>query len=331
MQQTDLWQSWNIGHVATHSDGTKWARFSIFVKGALHFVSELMGKRPDIVHLHTSERGSILRKGALVWLSALFRIPVVLHMHGGAFPDFLDNSPRLIQAMVRRTLEKANAVVAPGDNSADYLRGVAPSAEIVMIPNSIRLAPQRDLASRDVVRVVFLGKVCEEKGVFILLDAWAKILRESRVLPATLKLAGQGELALASERIESLGIAESVEVCGRLAPAEVNDLLAGTDVLVLPSLVECQPMSILEAMARGICVVATTVGGIPEMIGDSDGLLVLPGNAEQLADAIELVISDQKLRCTLGANGRRRVVEDFNLDRVSHQLNDLYLRLTLRT
>jgi glycosyltransferase involved in cell wall biosynthesis len=331
MQQTDLWRTWNIRHVATHCDGTKSARIAIFLKGGLCFLAELIGRRPDVVHLHTSERGSIVRKGVLVWVSALFRVPVVLHMHGGAFSDFFENSPRPIQAVVRRTLAKADAVVALGDTWADYFRSVSPSADIVMIPNSIRLATPRDLTSTGVVKVVFLGKVCQDKGTFILLDAWAQMLGWSGVPPATLKLAGQGELTRASKRIELLSIGGSVEVCGRLTPAEVNKLLADTDILVLPSLVECQPMSILEAMARGICVVATTAGGIPEMIGPSDGLLVPPGDVTQLADAMARAITDQELRCELGANGRRRVAAEFNLDRVACRLNDLYLRLTLRS
>jgi glycosyltransferase involved in cell wall biosynthesis len=330
MQQTDLWRTWNIRHVATHCDGTKSARIAIFLKGIFFFLAELIGRRPDVVHLHTSERGSIVRKGVLVWISALFRVPVVLHMHGGAFSDFFEKSPRPIQAIVRRTLAQADAVVALGDTWADYFRGVSPAADVVMIPNSIRLATPQDLTTPGVVNVVFLGKVCEDKGTFILLEAWAQMLARSRIPQAKLKLAGQGELALAAERIEKLGIGGSVDVCGRLTPAAVSTLLADTHILVLPSLIECQPMSILEAMTRGICVVASTAGGIPEMIGDSDGLLVSPGDTKQLSDAMERVISDQELRCELGANGRKRVDADFNLDRVASRLDDLYLRLTLR-
>jgi glycosyltransferase involved in cell wall biosynthesis len=83
-------------------------------------------------------------------------------------------------------------------------------------------------------------------------------------------------------------------------------------------------MVILEAMARGICVVSTTVGGIPEMVGDSEGVLVNPGDVPEFAAALAKVINDPEARSRFGAHARQRVEREFNVEVVSRRFDDLY-------
>lgn len=120
---------------------------------------------------------------------------------------------------------------------------------------------------------------------------------------------------------------DSIRLAGWLSSTEVAQLLAYTHVLVLPSINEGQPMAILEAMARGICVVSTTAGGIPEMVGDGDGVLVSPGSVRELADALELVIGDHVARRRFGEQGRRRAREEFDVGVISRRFDDLYRTL----
>ena len=127
------------------------------------------------------------------------------------------------------------------------------------------------------VRVVFLGRIGDHKGTFRLLDAWAELARD-RDSVATgkagiLTIAGDGEVERARDRIRELGLEDTVEVHEWLSESEVGELLDHSQVLVLPSRNEGQPMAVLEAMARGLCVIATDVGGLPEMIGGGCGVL----------------------------------------------------------
>ena len=97
-------------------------------------------------------------------------------------------------------------------------------------------------------------------------------------------------MAKARNRAEELGIADQVRVTGWVAPAQVEPLLSGSHVLVLPSTFEGQPMAVLEAMAHGLCVVATDVGGVSDLI-DECGVLIPVGDLGSLVDALRHVIS----------------------------------------
>src|ERR1700739_1044798 len=80
IRQTQLWTDWNIRHVATHRDGSAWAKIRAFARGAALFVFELIRFRPSLVHLHSSADASFVRKGFLLWISRLAGLPVVLHI-----------------------------------------------------------------------------------------------------------------------------------------------------------------------------------------------------------------------------------------------------------
>ena len=327
MSETPLWQEWDVHHVATHCDGTKLTRIGIFATGFASFVVELIVRRPDIVHLHTSERGSFVRKGILIWVSAAFRLPVVLHMHGGEFHEYFENATPAVQRAIRATLVRADAVVALGDVWAKRLRDAAPNARVEVMPNAIRSQAAVDQESPGVVQVVFLGELCDRKGTSILIDAWSTMLAGNDVVSTKLIIAGWGEIDRAREQIRRRGMEDSICLAGWLSPREVAELLERTHVLVLPSINEGQPMAILEAMARGICVVATTAGGIPEMVGAGDGVLVSPGSVRELADALELVVNDRVARRRLGQQGRRRAQEEFDVEVISRRFDDLYRTL----
>lgn len=324
MRETRLWNDWHIQHIATHCDGSKITRASIFLSGFFRFMFQIVCHRPDLVHLHAAERGSFARKGLLVWCSALFRLPVILHIHSGEFSDFFLRQSPLMREVIRATIERSHTVIALGNAWADVFSRIAPGANIKVIPNGIRLSEPAVQATSDTVQVVFLGKLCELKGVSTLIDAWAATQASGQTAAARLVIAGWGEIERAREQLDQLGIQDSVQLAGPISRSAVRDLLAHTQVLVLPSLYEGQPMSILEAMARGICVVATAVGGIPEMLGTDAGVLVEPGDTAGLAEAIRQVINDRDYRISIGARARQRVALKFDIDIIADQFDSLY-------
>jgi glycosyltransferase involved in cell wall biosynthesis len=330
MQQTPLWTNWNIRLVVTHRGGSAGAKIVSFAHGALLFVVELIRLRPNVVHLHTASGASFARKAILLWLSWPARVPVVLHMHGSRIQNYYDNAPRAIRALIRSTLCHASAVVALGEVRAARWRAIAPSARIAVIPNAVqpahRAAPS---TSGESVHVVFLGRIGDHKGVFRLLDAWAQFIGDADVtsIPpgaATLTLAGDGEVQRARDRVRELHLQDSVEVSDWLSEGEAGELLDRADVLVLPSISEGQPMAVLEAMARGLCVVASSVGGLPEMIGDGCGVIIPPLDTEAITAALRLVVTDDELRARCGAAAYARVAEQYDVRVVWRQLDELY-------
>lgn len=334
MQQTPLWLDWNIRHIATHRDGSKATKIVVFARGALLFVVELIRFRPGVVHLHSASGGSFVRKGILFWISQFARVPVVMHMHGCGIEENYEKAPRAIKATIRATLCRANAVVALGDGWAARLAAIAPAARIIAIPNAVRPAPPTEQSTLgEPVHVVFLGRIGDHKGTFRLLDAWAELAHDPNFgchpeKIATLTIAGDGEVERARRRIRELQLEDSVDVREWLSESDVNRLLGHAQVLVLPSRHEGQPMAVLEAMARGLCVIATGVGGLPEMIGGGCGVIISPDDTENLTDALRLVIQNHELRAQYGAAAYARVTNQFDTRIVWRRLEELYCEVS---
>ena len=329
MLDTPLSARWTIDRVETHCEGSAPARAATFARGALAFLRLLLGRRPDVVHLHTSRYGSVARKAALLWTARAARVPVVLHVHAGEFADFYDRMPRPIRWLIRRTLIAASTVVALGSHLARQLISIAPGARVVAIPNGIRVVGTvRRAGAGECVHVVFLGQIGAGKGTFTLLEAWAALATGT---PAQLTIAGDGEVQRARDMAARLGLSGSVDVRSWLSPAEVADLLGSADVLTLPSRYEGQPMAVLEAMARGICVVASRVGGIPDLIENGiSGLLVPPDDVPALAGALRHVLEDHEARRRIGDTALARARDEFDVDVLWRRFDALYRELQHR-
>jgi glycosyltransferase involved in cell wall biosynthesis len=328
MQQTPLWAEWNIRHIVTHQGGSVAAKIWAFARGGVLFVFELIRSKPSVVHLHCASDTSFLRKGILLWASWFASVPVVMHIHGSDFNEYYEKSSRMVQSAIRATLFRASAVVALGEGRAASLRDIAPTTRISVIPNAVRPGhPRIQPGLGEPVHVVFLGRIGERKGTFRLLDAWAELAADpdfGTEKSAILTIAGDGEVELARNRVGQLDLTNSVKVHGWLSEGEVGDLLDNAQVMVLPSRNEGQPMAVLEAMARGLCVVASGVGGLPEMIGGGCGVIVPPYDIEAIASALRLVVHDHELRARYGAAAYSRAVNQFDVDTVWRQLDALY-------
>jgi glycosyltransferase involved in cell wall biosynthesis len=335
MQQTPLWNDWNIRHVATHRDGSAVEKIAAFALGTLLFVVELIRFRPCVVHLHAASDTSFVRKGILLWISWLARVPVVVHMHGSGIQKYYDNSPRAIQPVIRATLCRASAVVALGEVWADRLRVIAPTARIPVIPNAVPPARRTaQPAPGEPVHVVFLGRIGDHKGTFRLIDAWAELARDHPDFEAGLRkvailtIAGDGEVERARQRVRELRLEDTVEVHGWLSESDTGELLDRAQVLALPSRNEGQPMAVLEAMARGLCVIASDVGGLPEMIDGGCGVIISPDDIEAIVAALRLVVHDHELRARYGAAAYARFADQFDVRTVWRRLDALYCEVS---
>ncbi len=172
----------------------------------------------------------------------------------------------------------------------------------------------------------FVGRVVREKGLHILVKALHKItmirIRTLIVGPVEEKYYKKLE-----KLIFRLSLDRHIEFKGPVYNDDKHDLIAGSKLFVLPSLKEYTPNVILESQALGVPVIATRVGAIPEMILDRDtGLLVEPGNVDQLADAIEALLADEELRKRMSVRAREWA-KNFTLDRAVTELERVYKSL----
>ena len=257
------------------------------------------------------------------------RVPVRLFtVHGWAFKAHEGRTATayLWADRLMRPLTTTTICVAHSERSAGLRARTCRADRTVVIHNGVPLDGPRRGAHTAPVTLLSVGRLRAPKDFLTLVRAMAALEPGA----ARLRIAGDGpdRPALGAE-IDRLGLGEHVELLG--TRDDVPDLLAGSDVFVLSSDSEGLPMSVLEAMAAGLPVVASAVGGVPELVRDGEtGALVRPRDSAALAGAIRRIVSDPALLDRLGDAGRQRVEQQFSLERFEREHLELYRKRARR-
>ena len=315
----------DVRPVSTHVASSVLRRLFAFASGAGQVVRAMAGGRVDIVHLHVSCRGSIVRKGLLIYAARRFAVPVVLHCHGAEFGSDFERMPPLLQRAVRHAFRRASRVVVLGEMWRPVYAGRVgvDDDRVVVVPNAVELPPAVPVRSRSPLRLVFLGEYGKRKGSSDLIRAVARLPEDERAR-VRLTMAGHGDVAEAAALVGELGLREVVDVRGWLGPVERDALLAESSVLVLPSSHEGLPLAMLEAMAWGIVPVVTAVGGIPEVVLDGqNGLFVTHGDVAGIAAVIGRLVRDPELVDRLGV-AARTTAEGYGIEQYVTRLADVW-------
>jgi glycosyltransferase involved in cell wall biosynthesis len=176
-------------------------------------------------------------------------------------------------------------------------------------------------------RAVYAGTVESYKGIGVLLDAFATVLRE--LSRAELEIIGAGDISGYGKQAARLGIAESVRFLEKLPPAQVRERFDAARVVVQPSLWE-EPFgrTVIEAYARSRPVIASDTGGLHDTVSAQTGILVPPRDVSALATALRRLLSDTEEARSFGAAGRARVERQFATDQVAEQYEQFYRRMS---
>jgi glycosyltransferase involved in cell wall biosynthesis len=294
---------------------------------------------PHIVHTHTSKAGILGRLAA--WLA---RVPIVIHTpHGHVFYGHFDRSLSRIFLQMEKLLGKIthHQIALTPEEGNDYVNlGVAKSNNISVIHSGVDLNcfkrgktesnPGRDELTipPDSLVVGYVGWLTPIKGVTYLLDAMAEVVQ--RHPNSLLMLVGKGdekgeEEVKLSKQVENLGIVDNVRFLGWRP--DVNEIMGCFDIFVLPSLNEGMGRVLVEAMSAGLPIVASRVGGIPDLVEHGEnGLLVPPANAGALERAISDLLSDKARRKRMGETGKR-MCRPYSVEAMVDKIDDLYSRL----
>jgi glycosyltransferase involved in cell wall biosynthesis len=286
-------------------------------RGLVELVRLFRRERPAVVHANSSKAGVLGRLAAF-----LARVPVRLFsVHGWAFKA---SSGRAATAYLwadrlMRPLTTTTICVAQSELEAGLRARTCGRARTVVIYNGVPPAPARPAAERDgPVTLLSVGRLRAPKDFMTLVDAASRLQRGS----FRLQIAGDGPDRPALESAAA-PLGDAVELLGERT--DVADLLAAADVFVLSSDSEGMPMSVLEAMAAGLPVVATAVGGVPELVDDGrTGRLVPPRDPGALAAALAALAGDAGLRARMGEAGRARTAGEFSLARFHRAHLDVY-------
>lgn len=279
---------------------------------------------PDVIHAQGISMGmpgflakKFLGKPYIVWGRGF----------GVYFPWLFKNQ------ISKLVLGNANAVIALTEDMKGKMERIC-NRDVCVIPNGIDLEGFQDLPTKEVAReslgldnndriVLLVANLRPVKGVRYLIEA-INIVRSTET-KVRLLLMGDGEERQNLEAVvKSLNLEDCVSFTGKVPNEKVSEYMAASDVFVLPSLSEGFPMVILEAMASGLPIVATKVGGLPEIIEDGEnGFLVQPKNPQQIAERVLLFLNNSELAEQISKNNQQKAKE-YSWENIAQRLEDIY-------
>lgn len=320
-----LFDAWNVRYIASYEKPGKFTQLRVMAGALAAFLWLLVRGKVGLLHVHSASRGSFWRKSVFCALARLFGVPYVFHLHSGEFPVFYDKEcgPRA-QRWVRRTLEGAQALVALTGQWQTALRRIAPGAAITVLGNPVRVPSALPAAhGATPPHLLFLGRLRDKKGVYDIVRAMPAVL--ARYPDAVFTLAGDGDLEGTAQLARELNVERALRLPGWVDGEAKDALVAQATMLLLPSYFEGLPVCVLEAMADGIPVVATTVGGIPEALDHGRcGLLHAPGDVEALAHAVLALLDDPARRHALREAAFARAQHAYSAAAVRGGVDALY-------
>ena len=284
----------------------------------------------DVVHLNLAPAPllPLLRALFLAVAARAGGSRVVLHAHTGRLHHYTGR--RSYRFVLGITLRVVDAFIVVSGAAEEAVRDVGPN--VVRLANG--LDPwgfQTGPKTENPPTLLFVGTVCERKGLLDLRDALGQVMeRNGNPRPLAAQIVGDGtqEGPGVFDRVraayERAGL-DWVDFTGALRQDQVKEILSRASIFCLPSHWEGFPISMLEAMASQTAIIATRVGDIPEMLGQGTaGILVDPRDPSALADAIERLLSHREERETLGRNARVRVEEEYDQSRLVQSLLAIY-------
>ena len=300
-----------LKHIATLEEGSIIKKIFVFKRAIANLIWTLCTKEINLVHIHFSSRGSTFRTLVLIIISLLFYKPIILHAHGSGFDIFYSKLPLWLQQIINYLFSKCNYFITLSNSwKKFYMTNVGiKENQIFVLPNPVKmpLFKRNYTKKSDNIKFLFLGRIGQRKGAFELIEAFSRLPLQQRT-QASLIVAGDGETEKAIKLVKDLELSDRINIIDWVNSEERDALLSKSDIFVLPSHNEGLPMAIIEAMSFGLPIITTPVGGIPELISNGDnGLLIEPGDIQELSNAMQYLINNESIKNFLGTKAKERV------------------------
>jgi len=284
--------------------------------------------QPDLVSAHSTKAGFAAR----ILCALLGFKPVLFTAHGWAFTEGRGSRARSWLARAERLAAKVTTqivCVSEHDRELAVRLKVSRPEKLVMIHNGVDPAPflaargnhiRSEFCLGEVSVITFVGRLASPKDPLAMLQACRMLEGDFRVL-----LVGDGELRSSAEEFaRRSGLGSKVIFTGERK--DIPEILAASDIFLLSSRWEGLPLTIIEAMMTGLPLVATRVGGIPELVEDGvTGYLVPPQDPSAIAFAVQKLLVNSQLCSSMGARGRERALEHFTVDQMLRRTETVYV------
>lgn len=317
-QKGEQWKDFHCKWIETHIDKGDFLKLLYFCKGWILFILNLPFY--DIVHIHTSEPPSAIRKCPFMWWSKLWKKKVIVHFHAFS-PETTINGK--YQKVYKYLFNHADKVIVLSQLWEKYVNDtfhLGNKIQVIYNPCTTEILPEK-YTKQNII--LYAGTVNTRKGYTDMIKAFAKIAPQYP--DWEIVFAGNGEIENGIKLAKELGIESQTKFLGWINGKDKDKAFKEASFFCLPSYAEGFPMAVLDAWAYGLPVITTPVGGIPDIAKDGENLLLFqPGDCNKLAAQIERMIKDNTLRNSLTKQSFILSQTTFNIDIINKEIENLY-------
>jgi glycosyltransferase involved in cell wall biosynthesis len=299
-----------------------------FAVSFLKILGKLIQKREiKIIHIHGASFGSFYRK-YLIFLTGkyCFNKKVIYHLHAAEFHTFYENSNFIGKKLIAHLINQSDSIIVLSQSWKEFITSKFTPQKVSILNNPIEIPEVKAETPEfrgNKMNFLFLGRIGDRKGLFDLMDviaANAAYYREK----ASFVIGGDGEVDKLKSYIGAHGLQDIVAYAGWVDGDLKRKLLNQCDVLLLPSYNEGLPIAILEAMSYGKPIIASNVGGIPEVVRNGqNGYTIDPGDKDALNDRMKRLIEDQAQAKAMGLESAR-IIGSHDIKKVLKDMQSVY-------
>jgi Glycosyltransferase len=286
------------------------------------FLLLLLDRRLQIVHIHSAADGSFVRASIVMKICKLFGKKILLHSHASRFKDYYNESSN--KTKILKNLNMADVLIVLSKSWKIWFQTIGVDDRHIMVLNNITALPQIKVTTRtdDKLHLLFLGLLGERKGIFDIIKSMSEHKKDFQN-KLIFRIGGNTHEDELISAIKHYGLEEFVTFEGWVSGDKKTDLLNWADAYILPSYNEGLPIGILEAMSYGCAIIASPVGGIPEVVKNKhNGIIVQPGNTDDIANAIRDLFDKETLMTM--SDTSKEIVKDYLPDEVIRNLSNIY-------
>ncbi len=321
-------------YLASSKDGDGLAKIIMFAGFLWRLTITLLQHRElETVHIHVSQRGSVVRKTVVTVICRLLglnQLRVFWHMHGSEFVDWFNQSSQWSQNLITWSVNQAHCLIALSEKRKQDLLAIIPTANVTVVYNPCKLQSQKQLScfngkertsKQQSVHFLFMGRYGQRKGVFDLIEA----VKQANNKHIKLSLYGDAAIYEVQALVNQYQLSDQIQVGQWIAGKEKHQVFLEADALVLPSYNEGLPMAILEALSYGLPVISTPVGGIAEAVqNNQNGFLIQPGDIDALAETLLFFVNNPARIKEMGQAGYQLAQKQFDSQIIAQKLKAVY-------
>ena len=320
-----LGKGYEVSFIESYRDGSKWQKLGKAIRGYFKFGVELLFRKPEVVHVHSSFGPSFYRKIPFILMTSWRGVKLVNHIHGAEFEDFYVNVSPKKKELIRKIYNKCDVLVVLSQEWKERIGTIVAEDKIRLIENYCHIPKLQEGIRKN--QILFLGELGERKGCFDIPEIYKKVVAKVGNIP--LVMAGAGEVETIKNMLAERDVLENVTFPGWIRGEVKEKILQESKFFLFPSYNEGMPMAVLEAMAYGMGIVTSNVGGIPKLIEDGvSGYICEPGDVDRISEKlIELIRKEEYLK-KCGFNARKKAIEKYSYESHVEKLKKMYASIS---